>query len=314
MSFDRIVLVKKATDLEGLLKRFSTPSQVQFHLQSRGQDYESYKRSHELYHAALEKTQNEMPRTVTTVNIDRDRLETYQFGKNDVIVAIGDAGLVVNIAKYANEQPIVSVNPDPKRYDMVLSTCTADSVQEIIKKTLDEKLPIQKLTMAEVTLDDGQIMYAVNDLFIGKKSHPSAKYHIAQNNYTEWHSSSGIIICTGTGSTGWMTSYVKTAEALTGSKHKLPTEIPYAPELPYLIFAVRESFPTPNSGTKLLYGKITKDKPLTITSCMAEDGVIFSDGIESDFLNFNAGYTATIKPSDKKVHLVRENVEEKYRK
>ena len=59
------------------------------------------------------------------------------------------------------------------------------------------------------------------------------------------------------------------------------------------------------NGTKVTHGKITKDNPLKVSSNMPSNGVIFSDGIESDYLEFNAGRTATIKPSEKKVYLVR---------
>jgi hypothetical protein len=37
---------------------------------------------------------------------------------------------------------------------------------------------------------------------------------------------------------------------------------------------------------------------------MPENGVIFSDGIEADFLDFNAGTQATITLADKRGHLV----------
>jgi len=37
---------------------------------------------------------------------------------------------------------------------------------------------------------------------------------------------------------------------------------------------------------------------------MAEGGVIFSDGIEADFLSFTAGLTATIGISDKTANLI----------
>jgi hypothetical protein len=37
---------------------------------------------------------------------------------------------------------------------------------------------------------------------------------------------------------------------------------------------------------------------------MPDSGVIFSDGIESDFLNFNSGIEATIGIAEKRGHLV----------
>ncbi len=56
--------------------------------------------------------------------------------------------------------------------------------------------------------------------------------------------------------------------------------------------------------TDATFGKITSETPLALVSQMPENGVIFSDGIESDFLQFNSGTTATIGVAAKKGHLV----------
>ena len=49
---------------------------------------------------------------------------------------------------------------------------------------------------------------------------------------------------------------------------------------------------------------IDKHHQLTITSHMADNGVIFSDGIEADYLSFNSGATATISVADKKANIL----------
>jgi hypothetical protein len=49
---------------------------------------------------------------------------------------------------------------------------------------------------------------------------------------------------------------------------------------------------------------ITRDRPLIVTSQMAESGVIFSDGIESDYLAFTAGLSVTVGLAQKKANLV----------
>lgn len=45
-------------------------------------------------------------------------------------------------------------------------------------------------------------------------------------------------------------------------------------------------------------------KPLILVSHMPENGTIFSDGIESDFLQFNSGTEEEIGLAEKKGHLV----------
>jgi hypothetical protein len=49
---------------------------------------------------------------------------------------------------------------------------------------------------------------------------------------------------------------------------------------------------------------VTPDQPLQLVSQMAGYGVIFSDGIESDFLQFDAGMTATINVAKREGRLV----------
>ena len=151
--------------------------------------------------------------------------------------------------------------------------------------------------MAEVRLNDGQTLCAVNDFFIGQKTHVSARYRISHNGKGEDQSSSGIIVSTGLGSTGWFASVLTGAAAVVNSfaatKMKMESKGKFGWSSDYLYFSVREPFPSKTSGTSLVCGKITKSSPLVVLSQMSGNGVIFSDGIESDFLPFNSGVEAT---------------------
>ena len=71
-----------------------------------------------------------------------------------------------------------------------------------------------------------------------------------------------------------------------------------------MIYTVREPFPSKVTGTRLTFGIVDKLHPLTITSHMADTGVIFSDGIEADYLSFNSGATAIISVADKKAYIL----------
>ncbi len=159
--------------------------------------------------------------------------------------------------------------------------------------------------MARAELSDGQVMYAVNDLFIGARSHISARYRILSGANEEQHSSSGIVVSTGLGSTGWFRSLMAGSaaivSALTG--REVHTLEPFPRDADYLYFTVREPFPSTTSQAGLVVGRVSAEEPLTVLSQMAESGVIFSDGIESDYLDFNAGARAVITPAAKKGRL-----------
>lgn len=72
----------------------------------------------------------------------------------------------------------------------------------------------------------------------------------------------------------------------------------------HLYFTVREPFPSNTTGASLVFGKVTLQQPLVIESLMGENGVIFTSGIEHDFIEFNSGTRATITISKRKGLLV----------
>jgi hypothetical protein len=69
-------------------------------------------------------------------------------------------------------------------------------------------------------LNDGQRLLAFNDLFIGASSHISARYKISFNQNSEEHSSSGLIVSTPAGSTGWLSSIFNMAYGVTSMFEK----------------------------------------------------------------------------------------------
>ncbi len=71
------------------------------------------------------------------------------------------------------------------------------------------------------------------------------------------------------------------------------------------VYTVREPFPTKVTGASLVFGRVTSETPLILESRMAENGVIFSDGIENDFLEFNSGTQAVIGIAERKGVLVQ---------
>ena len=71
-----------------------------------------------------------------------------------------------------------------------------------------------------------------------------------------------------------------------------------------LVFVVREPFASKSSTAGIVCGAVTPSSPLILHSQMPEGGVIFSDGVEADYLAFNAGAVATIGLAHKKTRLV----------
>jgi len=235
----------------------------------------------------------------------RSLFPTYLFTKNDVVVTLGQDGLVANTAKYVGGQPIVAVNPDPERIDGILLPFSLDQLPAHLAGAISGRARIRSITLAEARLDDKQRLLAFNDLFVGAQSHVSARYRVGYADSTESQSSSGIIISTGAGSTGWLSSiFNQTSGVLSflGGAPVAPVRLDWEAEK--LLFVVREPFASRHSKAGIVAGTLTPGQPLRIESQMPTGGVIFSDGVEADRLEFNSGAIATIGIAPEKANLV----------
>lgn len=303
----KIVLVTRKTRLEDMLVRFHTLAQAKFYIEHMGADFGDYLSEHESYQAAIRITLEALEEWGRYQRIDRSFLPNFLFAPDDIVVALGQDGLVANTIKYLDGQPLIGVNPDTYRYDGVLLPFEPRDLKLLIGETAGKQRAYEAVTMARATLSDSQVLYAVNDLFIGPKSHTSARYEIQSGKHKEIQSSSGVIVSTGLGSTGWMKSIVTGSVGIAeGVLHKQSDYIYQSAKWDSgtLQFAVREPFPSRASAAKLVFGEISARKPLTLSSRMPENGVIFSDGIEADFLDFNSGATAVITVAEKQGRLV----------
>lgn len=305
----RIVLVTRHTRLEDLVVRFNTTEQVRFYVEHLGADFSDYAEEHRVYQLAVQQAEAVLARFGRVQRLDRGFLANYLFAPDALVVVLGQDGLVANTLKYLKDgQRVVGVNPDPGRWDGVLLPFEVDDLERLVPEAIARRRQAKRVTMAQAALSDGQELFAVNDLFIGPRSHVSARYEIRLGEQVETHSSSGLIVSTGLGSTGWFQSLLAGAAAIDG--HALPKAVeamrgrgfPWDAER--LQFTVREPFPSRTTQADLVFGQITRRQPLELVSQMAGYGVIFSDGIEADFLEFNAGMKATIQLAEREGCLV----------
>lgn len=303
--FDKIVLVIRKTRLEELIERFNTRAQAQFYIEHAGGDFSGYVLEHDVYQRSLESVRRTVEVGLKIQVLDRTVVPTYLFSKSDLIVTMGQDGLVANTAKYAGGQPILAVNPDPDRFDGILLPFQPATLRTSLERAIAGKSRIRSITLAEARLKDGQRLLAFNDLFIGAASHVSSRYSIRYGDKRENHSSSGIIVSTGAGSTGWLSSiFNQTAGVLAFLGGTLPNPVRLEWEEGRLFFVVREPFVSRHSQASIVAGTVLPKVPLALESQMPTGGVIFSDGIEADHLDFNSGAMASIGVAPEKANLV----------
>ena len=311
--YEKVVVVTKQTPLEELIARLGTPGQARFYLHQEAARaaadgnadaaprFEEYAAEDAAYQTARAAVRVALGKTRAQW-VDRALLPTFTFGERDLVVTLGPDGLVVNTAKYLRGQPIVAINPDPARVDGVLLPWSVAGAQTGLTRALTRPLPRKTITMAQARLQNGQRLLAVNDLFIGRKTHASARYRLHFGDSTETQSSSGIIVSTGAGSTGWLRSLAVGAAGLAGAFTGEP--VPDAAETaqaarfawdkPRLRFCVREPWLSRANGAALVAGNIGSGDTLLVVSQMPQNGVIFSDGVEEDYLPFDSGAVAHI--------------------
>jgi len=308
---NKIVLIVRRTRLDDLIVRFNSRDQARFYVEHLGADFSDYALEDTTYKEARRQAERRLSQLGRLQVVERSFVPNFLFGPEDTVVALGQDGLVANVLKYLNGQLTIGVNPDPDRWEGVLLPFTVGELDRLLPEVFDRRRPVARVSMAKATLNTGETLFGVNDLFIGPKSHTSARYHISIGERSEDHSSSGIIVSTGLGSTGWMRSIlagaVGIASSVTGIKLKAADKDkkPFEWDADFLYFSVREPWPSKTSGAAITFGQITAAAPLLLMSHMPENGVIFSDGIETDYIQFNSGTLATINVAEKKGMLVK---------
>lgn len=303
--FEKLVIVTRKTRLAELVERFNTRGQVKFYLDHSDGNFAEYVAEDDAYRRSLALVRRGLELGLPQQFVDRALVPTYRFAQGDVVVALGQDGLVANVAKYAGDQPIVAVNPDPERYDGILLPWRPGEVRAAVAQVLEGQAACRQVTLAEASLNDGQRLLAFNDLFIGARTHVSARYRIRAGGEAESQSSSGVLVSTGAGSTGWLSSVFNMAAgvaAFAGGRAGKSIHLEW--EDPRLLYAVREPFVSRHSTARMVAGYVAAGGELVLESLMPTGGVIFSDGIESDFLHFNAGATARIRASSRRAQLV----------
>lgn len=300
----RVVVVTRATGLDRLVEKQGTKGQAEFFLKARGQSIATLELGHQRFHDNLGHVVASLPADQRRAHVDRAELDRFVFAPDDIILVVGQDGLVPNAAKYLSGQLVIGVNPDPGEYDGVLCRHPPAAVAGLLAWA-EEWLStggvaagcyaVERRSMAVAVRDDGLELAALNELFVGHASHQSARYRLELAGERERQSSSGVICSTGTGATGWARSIALQR----GLAEPLP-----APVDPALLWLVREPFPSVATGTSLTLGRLGPGESLRLVSEMGEGGVVFADGIEHDYLELLAGRYVDLRLAGQTLNLV----------
>ena len=297
MAKPRLVLVYRRTELDELLERHATRGQAEFFLRVRGRSLSEVEEQHDVVLAARGQVRDALPLAWRLAEIERSDLSRFLWEPDDVVAVVGQDGLVANTAKYLAGQPVIGVNPLPGLNPGSLVRHAPHEAVRLIGAAAEASasaLACEELTMVRARLDDGQELCALNEVFIGHASHQSARYTVATpKGGSERQSSSGVIVGSGTGATGWCASIARDRG---GRRLPLPTE-------DWLAWFVREAWPSPATGTALTEGVLARGEELRIT-VMSSQLVVFGDGIEADRLDAGWGQEIAVGLAERPLLLV----------
>ncbi|MFD3310905.1 hypothetical protein [Streptomyces sp. NPDC058656] len=291
----RIVVVHRTTEYAELVAHHGTHGQAAFFLSSRGRDIAEIAERHHRTRRALTDVTSAIPLTWRQTLVERRDLDRFLFAPEDVVVVVGQDGLVANVAKYLAGQPVLGIDADPGRNPGVLVRHRPADAPTLLPAALTSA--VEELTMVEAVADDTQRLVALNEIYLGAVGHQTARYRLGlegDGGVVEAQASSGVLVGTGTGATGWLRSVWQER----GSSLPLPR-----PTEDRLVWFVREAWPSPATGTSRVAGQLSASSHLSLT-VESERLIAFGDGMEGDAVELTWGQTVRVGVCGERLRLV----------
>jgi NAD kinase len=223
-------------------------------------------------------------------------------GKVHAVIALGGDDFLKLASQFVKDTPVLGVNSDPSFSHGVLLSTHIDQIQQVICALESGHYRIEPWARIQLTIDGHELSPALNDVVLGKRDfRQMSRHELEFRGERIIQRSSGILVASGAGSTGWFSS----AGLYLGREDRS-----FPREAPYLRFELREpqvriatedgirsvSLPPHTEGT-LLPGE-----SLRITSLNDDDGIASRDSI--DTIPFQRGAVAEISLSSTPLNMI----------
>jgi NAD kinase len=287
MKIHKVLLSTKKTALEHFKEQSDT-----YERELPAVEVEELRKNHAEHYASLNKIRD----VLAKYNIQFDRTympysEYEDFKGKDLIISVGGDGTVLNTSHYTLDETPVLIVKSTKGSTGELCEIDADNFENALEKILTGNFKIEKWTRAEGCFGKRKI-FALNEIYVGTRFNPSmARYELAHKDKSELQMSSGVVVTTGTGSTGWYANIPVIGKA-------------FPKDAKELRFCVRE--PKVAATYAMLHGVLLPGEILRIRSKMNIDGCISFDGdVGKRLYPFRIGDVLEVQISDKPLYVIK---------
>ena len=244
---NNILVVYKKSAFE--LYSASPDEKTREFMAQNSKDVKRMKRSHEAQKKTLDVITTELERrNIKYEAIYRADLEDID---RELVIVVGGDGTVLEVSHYVKNTPILGVNSDPGLSIGFFCCYNKDTIPQALENIDDQ--PRTTLSRLELVLNGQHLPELVlNDVLVAH-ANPAAtsRYKVKANGKEKKYISSGVLVCTPVGSTGWM--YQEGGEVMNLS----------ATNLQFINRGVRDAQPQFTDGLEIHYrtreGKIYVD-------------------------------------------------------
>lgn len=197
-------------------------------------------------------------------DIDKHNLDTF-----DLVIVLSGDNIFCKISHHVNNTPILGINSDPERSTGHLTSWAINNnsdVHNLINMLNSDNYKIKNWTRLEATIDGNKITPATNEYFFGERvSNKMSRHILVHNGREQEQKCSGILITTGSGSSGWYNS-VPNNKGI------------FDPTLKLGAFIVREPYMPTDDG--IYVGDIGPGDELILYSLNDDEGLVSVDSWE----------------------------------
>lgn len=290
MKLEEIVIGRKTTRYEGNLKKYGSHEALgeRISYDKLGERVED----HWDYQKTLSELESEFESAGVDCHIVRVPVNSCEvFENKDLIVSLGGDGTTLRTSHYIKDDtPLLPLRTG--RSIGVLCSGEADKAGSIIERLLEDDFSIEE-RMRVAAEFRGRKEYALNEVMVGNKYPRPSYYKLLFKGKEEEQGSSGVVVSSGSGSTGWYGNVWETSNLKS-----------FPRDSKKLRYIVREPMRVEEEGLELLHGEIEEGEEFKIESLMDFNGVICFDSALKFMYDFPLGDTVKLSVSDEPLRVI----------